>query len=129
MRVKFAKPLPEGFSPELEYGKTVFFRNDYLAWLRQHPAGSRYYSEHDAYSYKTGRKVWGRRESDGRRCLTDEVRHVEAGGSFHNVPGLQALVKMRAKAEGVAALMRADGTVYWAAIVGGKLVTRTGVAS
>lgn len=133
MRVTFKKELPKGFSAEnLEYGKNVFFRNDMLGWLRE-TFGSRYYTSSPAYSYATGRKVWGKRASDGKRCLVAEVRHVPEGGCFHDVPSLATLAKMRARMRarmcGEAAIMRGDGTVFWAAMVGGKLVTRTGVAA
>jgi hypothetical protein len=128
MRVTFSKPLPAGLSADFEYGRDIFTRHDMLAWLRTSPRGGRYYVETPAYTAKTGRKVWGRRGSDGRRCLVDETRHVPAGGMFHNVPKPETLVKMRAEAEGRAALIKGDGTVLFAAVVAGKIVTRTGVA-
>lgn len=127
MKCTFRNPLPAGFSASrLEFGRNVFFRNDMLGWLRNQ-FGSRYYSEGKPYTYKTGRKIPGRR-ADGGRCMVDEVRHVPASGCFHDVPSIAALVKMRARVDGEAAVMRTDGTIFWAAVVDGRLVTRTGVA-
>lgn len=129
MRVTFKKALPDGFSAEaLKIGENVFSRNDMLGWLRE-TFGSRYYTVSKPYSYETGRKVRGTRASDGKRCLVAEVRHVPGGGCFHDVPSLKTLAKMRAKVCGEAAIIRGDGTVFWAAMVGGKIVTRTGVAA
>lgn len=128
MRVQFSKPLPAGFTAELEYGKGLYLRNDMLPWLREN-FGARYYTECAPYSYETGRKSWGKRASDGRRCLVAEIRHVPAGGMYHDIPSLETLVKMRAKRDGVAAIIRADDRVFWAAVVNGKLVTRSGVAA